>query len=113
MYKVLYDDIKQLKKHNDVISAVPAIDLSVSKEAAHIPYRALVPKKINNLLVAGRSFSSDVEANNWTNLIPHCITTGEAAGAAAVLALNSNVQPRDIDVNVLQRMLKKQGVYLP
>ncbi|MBU2699598.1 hypothetical protein Ga0466249_000679 [Sporomusaceae bacterium BoRhaA] len=113
MYKVLYDDIKQLKKHSDVISAVPAIDLSVSKAAAHIPYRALVPKKINNLLVAGRSFSSDVEANNWTNLIPHCITMGEAAGAAAVLALDSNVQPRDIDVKVLQGMLKKQGVYLP
>jgi hypothetical protein len=113
MYKVLYDDIKQLKKHSDVISVVPAIDLSVSKEAAHIPYRALVPKKINNLLIAGRCFSSDVEANNWTNLIPHCITMGEAAGTAAVLALDSNVQPRDIDVKALQGMLKKQGVYLP
>lgn len=113
MYKVLYDDIKQLKKHSDVISAVPAIDLSVSKTAAHIPYRALVPEKVNNLLVAGRCFSSDVEANNWTNLIPHCVTMGEAAGAAAAVALNANVQPRDIDVKVLQGLLKKQGVYLP
>lgn len=113
MYKVLYEDIKNLKKHSDVISVVPAIDLSISKEGAHIPYRALVPGKIDNLLIAGRCFSSDVEANNWTNLIPHCITTGEAAGAAAVLALHSNVQPRDIDVTVLQKMLKKQGVYLP
>lgn len=113
MYKVLYDDIKQLKKHSDVISVVPAIDLSVSKEGAHIPYRALVPKKTNNLLIAGRCFSSDVEANNWTNLIPHCITTGEAAGVAAVLALEANVQPRDIDVKALQARLKRQGVYLP
>lgn len=113
MYKVLYDDIKQLKKHSDVISVVPAIDLSVSKEGAHIPYRALVPKKTNNLLIAGRCFSSDVEANNWTNLIPHCITTGEAAGAAAVLALEANVQPRDIDIKALQARLKSQGVYLP
>ena len=112
-YKVVYDDIKQTKKHDDVISVVPAIDLSVSKSATHIPYRALVPVKINNLLVAGRCFSSDVEANNWTNLIPHCITTGEAAGAAAVIALKSNVQPREIDIKELQKVLKSQGVYLP
>ncbi|SMC52934.1 FAD-dependent oxidoreductase [Sporomusa malonica] len=112
-YKVIYDDIKQTKKHDDVISVVPAIDLSVSKSATHIPYRALVPEKINNLLVAGRCFSSDVEANNWTNLIPHCITLGQAAGAAAAIALDSNVQPRKVDIKALQKTLRSQGVYLP
>jgi hypothetical protein len=112
-YRVVYDDIKQLKKHDDVISVVPAIDLSVSKSAAHIPYRAIVPVKINNLLVAGRCCSSDIEANDWTNLIPHCITLGEGAGAAAAIALNADVQPRNIDVKSLQKTLKNQGVYLP
>jgi len=85
----------------------------VSKSATHIPYRALVPEKVNNLLVAGRCFSSDVEANNWTNLIPHCITLGQAAGAAAAIALDSNVQPRKVDIKELQKTLKSQGVYLP
>ena len=112
-YKVVYDDIKQTRKHDDVISVVPAIDLSVSKSATHIPYRSLVPEKVNNLLVAGRCFSSDVEANNWTNLIPHCITTGQAAGAAAALALGTGVQPRNVDIKALQRTLRSQGVYLP
>ena len=110
---MVYDDIKQMRKHDDVISVVPAIDLSVSKSATHIPYRSLVPEKVNNLLVAGRCFSSDVEANNWTNLIPHCITTGQAAGAAAALALGAGVQPRNVDIKALQRTLRSQGVYLP
>ena len=82
---------------------MPAIDLSISKSATHIPYRALVPVKINNLLVAGRCYSSDVNANNWTNLIPHCIAMGEAAGAASAIALDSNVQPRDVDIKALQK----------
>lgn len=112
-YKVVLDDIKQTKKHDDVISVVPAIDLTMSNSATHIPYRAIVPAKVNNLLVAGRCFSSDVEANNWTNLIPHCITLGEAAGAAAAIAIDSNVQPRNVDIRALQKALKNQGVYLP
>lgn len=112
-YKVTINDLKQTKKHDDVISVVPAIDLSISKSATHIPYRALVPVKINNLLVAGRCYSSDVNANNWTNLIPHCIAMGEAAGAASAIALDSNVQPRDVDIKALQKILKKQGVFLP
>jgi hypothetical protein len=38
---------------------------------------------------------------------------GEAAGAASAIALDSNVQPRDVDIKALQKILKKQGVFLP
>ena len=79
----------------------------------YFPYRALVPEKIEGLLVAGRSFSSDAETNNMINLIPHCIAMGQAAGTAAALALQSGVSVRKVDYKSLQQSLKKQGVPLP
>ena len=64
-------------------------------------------------LAAGRCFSSAHDANDHANLIPHCVALGEAAGAAAALALQSNTTFRNVDVKKVQQMLKKQGVYLP
>ena len=54
-------------------------------------------KKVDGLLVAGRSFSSDVQANNMVNLIPHCIAMRQAAGTAPALALKQGISPRKID----------------
>jgi uncharacterized protein YfiM (DUF2279 family) len=69
--------------------------------------------KIDNLLVAGRSFSSDFSSNNMANLIPHCIAMGQAAGIAAAMAVQQNTSPRKVEYCVLQRNLVKQGVVLP
>jgi hypothetical protein len=66
-----------------------------------------------NSWVPGRCFSSDAPANNLTNLIPHCIATGQAAGSAAALALAARVSVRHVDVRRLQRSLRGQGVPLP
>jgi hypothetical protein len=78
-----------------------------------IPYRCLVPVKVDGLLVAGRSFSSDMAANNMLNLIPHCIAMGQAAGTAAALAVKSNTDVRKVNVDKLQETLSSQGVPLP
>jgi hypothetical protein len=78
-----------------------------------MPYRALVPKKIENLLAAGRCFSSDPAANNVLNWIQQCIPMGQAAGTAAALAVKSGITPRKVNVPVLQENLIKQGVPLP
>jgi hypothetical protein len=68
---------------------------------------------VDNLLVACRGFSSDQIANNFFNLIPHCIAIGEAAGTAAALALDQNVAPRDVDFTRLSTQLLAQNVILP
>ena len=68
---------------------------------------------VDGLLVAGRSFSSDTKANDMVNLIPHCIVTGQAAGTAAVLSLQSGVEVREVNYQDLQKALKAQGVPLP
>ncbi len=72
-----------------------------------------MPVKVEGLLVAGRSFSSDAAANNMVNLIPHCIVMGQAAGTAAALSLHRGVSVRQVDYRELQESLAGQGVPLP
>lgn len=79
----------------------------------HIPYRALVPNGVDNLLVAGRCFSSDVVANDLLAPIQFCIAMGQAAGTAAGLAVKKNIKPGDLDYPTLRDSLIAQGVPLP
>ena len=78
-----------------------------------IPYRSLLPKRISNLLAAGRCISVDHRVHHATKEIPACFATGEAAGVAASLALRSDVALADVDVSDLQRALVKAGAWLP
>jgi hypothetical protein len=78
-----------------------------------IPYRCLVPVKVDGLLVACRAFSSTSKVNQWFNIIPPCLAYGQAAGTAAAMAVKTEIQPRNIDYKELQDNLKKQGVKLP
>jgi hypothetical protein len=77
-----------------------------------IPYRILLPRKIENLLVAGRASSADQLANGALRGEPCCMSLGEAAGAAAALSVRLGVTPRALDVKLLQKKLLEQGVLL-
>lgn len=77
-----------------------------------IPYRTLVPVNLDGLLVAGRCISATHEAMAATRVMPPAFAMGEAAGAAAALALEHRVAPRDVDIPTLQRTLIRQGAYL-
>jgi len=110
------EDFQSEKKFDDTIAVFPRLGppgQTGQVKHVYIPYRALVPAKIEGLLVAGRSFSSDQAANNMANLIPHCIAMGQAAGTAATLAINQGISPRKVDYRVLQKNLLGQGVPLP
>jgi threonine dehydrogenase-like Zn-dependent dehydrogenase len=78
-----------------------------------IPYRCLVPRKVDGLLVACRAFSSDDSINQHFNIIPHCICYGQAAGTAAAMAAKAGIQPRNVDYKALRGNLVKQGIHLP
>ncbi|MGH2361414.1 MAG: FAD-dependent oxidoreductase, partial [bacterium] len=78
----------------------------------YTPYRSLVPRQIDGLLVAGRCYSATPEAQRISREIPPLMVMGEAAGTAAVLGLNAGVSPRHVDVAALQRRLIAQGVNL-
>jgi FAD dependent oxidoreductase len=78
----------------------------------NIPYRSLLPRSLDNLLVAGRCISVDHRVHHATKEIPPCMATGEAAGTAAALAVNSGVSVKEIDVALLQDQLRDQGAIL-
>jgi hypothetical protein len=79
----------------------------------HVPYRALVPCKVKNMLAAGRCISTDVIANDVLAPIQYCFATGQAAGTAAALAVKDKVNTAQVDIKKLQKRLIEQNVPLP
>lgn len=82
-------------------------------ESHGIPYRCLIPKGIKNILVAGRSISSDRMSQGSLRVMPACLVTGEAAGVAAGMVYkNVTVDVRDVDIYILREKLKCYGAYI-
>ena len=77
-----------------------------------IPYRILVPKGVENLLVAGRCVSCDHEALGSLRVMAPCGVMGQAAGAAAVISCRASETPRDVNIGDLQQELRKQDCIL-
>jgi hypothetical protein len=77
-----------------------------------IPYRCLLPKGLDNVLVAGRCLSATHLAHASCRLMAQCMAMGEAAGTAAALAVNSGVTPRDLEPAALQAALVAGGAIL-
>ena len=77
-----------------------------------IPYRCLVPKEIEQLLVAGRSVSGTREAIAAIRIMPTCIAMGHAAGVAGAIAVTDEAPVRDIEIAKLQHILNDQGAIL-
>lgn len=78
-----------------------------------LPYRSLLPKGIDNLLVTGRCISSTREAMAATRVMPTCMALGQAAGVAAALSAQAGISPKKICIATLQSRLREQGVLLP
>ncbi len=74
-----------------------------------IPYRALIPQKVSNLIVAGRCISSVHEAQAAYRVMPICCSMGEAAGLAASIALTDGAEAKDVDIQKLHKLLDKYG----
>jgi hypothetical protein len=102
-YVVTKDDILERRTFPDVVAR---------GRDYYTPYRSLLPKGIEGLLVAGRCYSATSEAQRISREIPPLMVMGEAAGTAAALSLESGVPPRKVDVSVLQKRLVAQGVNL-
>jgi len=80
-----------------------------ANNAYEVPYRILLPKGIENLLVTGRCVSSTHEANASLRVGPSVMALGQASGTAAALAVKHKVTPRDLDITLLQSTLRSQG----
>lgn len=115
-YTLTEKDMNSSDPFEDTIAVFPDVDRgedSFKYPATYIPYRCMIPIKVNNLLVACRAFSSEAIFNEYFNLIPHCMSLGQAAGTAAALTIADGVGIRDVDYKALQSSLIDQGVLLP
>ena len=120
-YKLTVDELKALARFDDAI-AVANYDIDIHNpegagtshyyfgkgEWYEIPYRCLIPKDCQNLLVAGRCISSDHEAQASYRIMPYCAELGQAAGAAVSVACDSGKTLRTIDIKQLQEILRSE-----
>ena len=120
-YKLKLEDTMTFKTFDDAIGVSGAWTsmLYKGKEVSkaerpywQIPYRSLLPKKTDNLLVAGRCFCFERELVEDTRVIGTCLITGHGAGAAAGLAVKEREMVRNIDTGKLKKLLTEQGVWL-
>jgi hypothetical protein len=84
-----------------------------SKMRIHdVPYRAIIPEKLDGLLTAGRCISATHVAASAGKSMGNCMATGHAAGLAATLSITKGCLPRELPVNDLQKALQADGVDL-
>ena len=74
-----------------------------------IPYRSLLPKEFDNLLVGGRCISATHEAQASIRIMPICATTGEAAGVAVAVAKKTDTNTHTVDIATVQDILRRNG----
>lgn len=120
-YRLTLEDTMTYKSFDDVIGISGAWTPMIYKGKKvpinerplwQIPYSSLLPKTIDNLLVAGRCFCFERELVEDTRIIGTCLVTGHGAGAAAGLAVKDREDPRSVNTDRLKALLKEQGAYL-
>ena len=110
LYEMSTADWKAGVIHEDEIGVSPS--LGPKFDPVSIPYRALLPRRIPNLLTAGRHLSSDAGTHTFMREIPQCWVTGQAAGTAAAVAADSGVAVSAVDTTRVRAELVKNGTYL-
>lgn len=122
-YMMTQDDVLGCRHFDDAI-AVASYPIDIHRpgdegctliwcgDCYDIPYRSLVPTRVDNLLVAGRCIGTTHEAMGAIRVMATCMAMGEAAGRAAKMAVREGVPPADIEVAKLQAELLARGAYL-
>ena len=122
-YLLTGDDVRQGRRFSDSIGLAkspidihePGAETGVNIGVGNgytVPYRCILPKGIEGLLMAGRCLSADEVAYASARNTPVCALTGQAAGTAAALAAHAGLPPRQVEVVVLQRRLAEAGIPL-
>ena len=94
---------------DDVVNRKHFTDTVCRGRDYYTPYRALLPTKVDQLIIAGRHYSAEPDAQKMSREIPPCMAQGEAAGIAAALALQGGVVLRELDATAIQKQMRTQG----
>lgn len=116
LYNLTGSDVREQARFDDAIGIFPEfIDgygiliLPTTGRYWHVPYRALVPKGVGNLLVAGRCIGGDTVSHASARNMMCCAVTGQGAGTAAAISLQRGEPFDSLDIGAVQKELARQG----
>lgn len=93
----------------DVMDRVHFADTVARGRDYYTPYRAMLPKGIDGLIVAGRHYSATEAAQKQSREIPPCMAMGQSAGVAAALAVAGSIPPRAVQAAAICERVRAQG----
>jgi hypothetical protein len=94
---------------DDVVTRRHFADTVARGRDYYYPYRSLLPREVDQLLVAGRHYSATPEAQKMSREIPPCMAMGQAVGVAAGLAVSNGALVRHVDPREIQVGMRQQG----
>ncbi|MCP4133557.1 MAG: FAD-dependent oxidoreductase [bacterium] len=116
-YNITEHDVKNQARFKDSIGVCPEfldgynlLYIPTTGRYFQVPYGIILPKKVENLLVAGRSVAGDKISHSATRQMVCCMVTGQGAGVAAAASVKEKVSCRAVNISTVQERLKKQGV---
>ena len=117
VYNMTETDVREQGRFEDSVGIYPEfIDgygiliLPTTGRYMHVPFRSLVPKGIENLLVVGRSTGGDKVAHAATRNMACCAVSGQGAGIAAALSVKAGTAMEQPDMTAVQAELTRQDV---
>jgi FAD dependent oxidoreductase len=93
----------------DVVERVYFPDTVARGRDYYTPYRSMLPREVDGLIVAGRHYSATETAQKISREIPPCMSMGQSAGVAAALALAADVSPRRVEAHAICARVRAQG----
>lgn len=124
-YRLTADDLIHAKVPEDsILLAANSVDVHgrfgptsneyvpIDGDFYGVPFRSLIPIRVDQLLIAGRCVSADSTAAGAVRVMPPCMAMGQAAGTAAALAVLKNIPARQVDSAELRKVLKENGACL-
>ena len=116
LYNLTGSDVREQARFDDAIGIFPEfIDgyglliLPTTGRYWHVPYRALVPKGVGNLLVAGRCIGGDAISHASSRNMMCCAVAGQGAGVAAAVSIARDESFDRLDIGAVQVELQRQG----
>jgi len=117
IYNLTETDVRHQGRFEDTIGIYPEfIDgygiliLPTTGRYMQVPYRSMLPKGVDNLLVTGRAIGGDKVSHAAVRNMACCAVAGQGAGVAAALSLKSNRSLAHVDLTAVQAELTRQGV---
>ncbi len=118
-YNLTEHDVRNQARFDDSIGIFPefidgygVLVLPTTGRYYQVPYGALVPLRVENLLVAGRCIAGDAISHASVRSMMCCAVIGQGAGVAAAVSIKDGVTVRDVSIAHVQAELRRQGARL-